>query len=90
VQKDGEKFTINHLQDAEYQDVIGYTQHLIGPNNESTVRVINTLNRDNEKMGHVMDYKDYLVNFTPLLNYIRDLEQRIADLEDVISNLQAS
>lgn len=87
VQKDGERFTINHLQDAEYQDVIGYTQHLIGPNNESTIRVINTINRDNEKMGHVMDYKDYLVNFTPLLNYIKDLEQRIVDLENIINNL---
>lgn len=87
VQKDGEKFTINHLQDAEYKDVIGYNQCLIGPNNETTIRVINTLNRDNNKMGHLMEYKDYLVDFTPLIEYIENLEKRIEDLENIINNL---
>ena len=58
VQENKGNFTINHAKSAEYKDVVGYENISIGPNNDSSFRVINSIDRDDGKTGHLMDYKD--------------------------------
>ena len=89
VKKDGEKFTIDHVKSAEYKDVVGYENISIGPNKNSSFRVINSIDRDNEKTGHLMDYKDYLVDFSPLINKTTSLENQLNTAETTISSLES-
>ena len=89
VQENKGNFTINHAKSAEYKDVIGYENISIGPNNNSSFRVINSIDRDNEKTGHLMDYKDYLVDFSPLINKTTTLETQLNTANTTISSLES-
>lgn len=83
IEKDGEKFTINHGTDANYKDVNAVNVINIGPNTSDTdyFDTMSNPTRDSNDMGHLLNYTYNRVNFTSLINYIKQLEERIAALE---------
>lgn len=83
VKKEGEKFTINHGTDVNYKEVNAINAISIGPNTSDTdyFDTISNPTRDSNDTGHLLNYTYNRVNFTSLINYIKQLEERIAALE---------
>jgi hypothetical protein len=82
VKKDGEKFTIDHAADDAYKDVALSDTIVIEMNGKHAYNTIVDISRDEYDLGHVVSYSQAQINFSPLINYIKQLEERIAVLEE--------
>lgn len=72
---------LSHSTYSNYKDVISYDSIEISLGSSNNFFIVSDIERDDDDLGHLLNYKNTKVSFTPLLETVSDLVERVEKID---------